>query len=90
MIDLIHKKCFCGKVQPTYNYIGLIAQYCFNCKLENMVDVKHNLCFCLKARPTFNYKDLDIQKQILDDEINNFDYDIFLKLDSQIYVDHNT
>ena len=58
MIDLKHKKCFCGNSQPTYNIKGLVAKYCVSCKKEDMFDVRHNLCKCAKARPTFNYEGL--------------------------------
>jgi hypothetical protein len=60
MIDVKHKKCQCGKCQPTYNYKGLVAEYCVSCKTEQMIDVnvKHFCKTCNKPRPNFNYEGL--------------------------------
>jgi hypothetical protein len=58
MIDVSHKKCFCGKSQPSFNYEGIkIAKYCTECKLPNMVTT-NSLCFCKKVQPTYNYEGL--------------------------------
>jgi len=48
--------CNCGK-QPLFNFIGLIAKFCFNCKTEGMIDVKTIKCICGK-QPHYNFKDL--------------------------------
>jgi hypothetical protein len=49
MVDVLAKKCFCNKVQPNFNYIGLKPKYCASCKLVDMVDVSNIKCECGKA-----------------------------------------
>jgi len=45
MVDVINKKCKCGKAQPTYNEPGKTqALCCSQCKTETMVDVKNKKC----------------------------------------------
>ena len=40
MINIKLKKCHCGKSQPFFNYKGLPAVYCSECKLDDMINVK--------------------------------------------------
>ena len=57
MINLfnINKMCKCGKHESNFNYPGLKAEYCSDCKTEAMINVKHKKCHCGKAIPYFNY-----------------------------------
>lgn len=57
MIDVINKKCYCGKSQPRWNLEGLSARFCSCCKSENMVQPNRKLCKCGK-RPCFNFEGL--------------------------------
>ena len=50
--------CNCGKNLPNYNFDGMPAKYCSECKLEEMIDVKHKKCHCGKCQPTYNYEGL--------------------------------
>jgi hypothetical protein len=50
--------CKCGKTGPNFNYDGMKAKYCSECKMENMIDVKHKKCSCGKCQPTYNYEGL--------------------------------
>jgi len=68
--------CNCGKNFPNFNYEGLPAKFCSECKLDNMIDVKHKKCLCGKSQPTYNYINL-IAK-----------YCILCKLDNMIDVKH--
>jgi hypothetical protein len=55
-IDVVNKKCPCGK-QPTFNLPSeTVGKWCDNCpgKPPNAIDVKHKKCVCKKARPIFN------------------------------------
>ena len=53
MIDVIHKKCPCGKI-PIYNLPGETVGICCKvCKTPEMVDVNHKKCPCGKI-PSFN------------------------------------
>ena len=45
MVNVVHKKCQCGKAQPTYNEPGETKGVCCSqCKTSTMVDVKHKKC----------------------------------------------
>ena len=45
MIDVINKKCRCGKARPNYNEVGeTIPICCASCKTDTMVDVLHQKC----------------------------------------------
>ena len=45
MVDVISKKCKCGKALPTFNEPGETrAICCSSCKTETMVDVTHTKC----------------------------------------------
>jgi len=64
-LDVLSKKCECGKAQPSFNLKGeTIGKWCFNCpnKPTNAVDVKHDVCECGKARPNFNLEGESIGK----------------------------
>ena len=53
MIDVLHKKCPCGK-RPNFNLPGEpIGICCKECKMPEMVDVNHKKCPCGKI-PSFN------------------------------------
>jgi hypothetical protein len=59
MIETHRKKCFCGKVRPTFNFEGFKAEFCNSCKSENMINVVDERCFCKKlTSPNFNYEGL--------------------------------
>jgi len=50
MIDVNHKKCYCGKSRPNFNFAGLKAKYCVDCKLPDMIDVGNKKCIHNKER----------------------------------------
>ena len=52
------KRCECGKSQPTFNLKGLKAEYCSECKTDDMINVKNKRCHCGKTQPNFNLKGL--------------------------------
>jgi len=55
MVDVVNRKCVCGKATPTFNYTGNTrATHCTSCKLEGMINVKDKLCRCGKAIPNYN------------------------------------
>ena len=55
MVDVINKRCQCGKARPNFNEPGETkAICCSECKTETMVNVKDKRCQCGKAHPTFN------------------------------------
>jgi len=58
MVNVIDRKCKCGKAQPTFNLIGeKQAICCISCKTPEMVDIKNidKLCIkCKKYRANFN------------------------------------
>ena len=57
MIDVLNKKCKCGKAHPTYNFEGETkAVCCSKCKEVGMVNVVSKKCKCGKARPTYNFE----------------------------------
>ena len=41
MINVKLKRCHCGKTQPIFNYQGLKAEYCSECKLDDMINLKN-------------------------------------------------
>ena len=55
MVNVISKKCKCGKSQPNYNESGeTTAICCVKCKTDTMVDIKSKKCKCGKSQPRFN------------------------------------
>jgi len=58
MVNVIDRKCKCGKAQPTFNLVGeKIAICCNSCKTDLMIDIKNidKLCTkCKKYRANFN------------------------------------
>jgi hypothetical protein len=37
MVDVVHERCIiCNDLRKTFNYKGLKAEYCSNCKLDNI------------------------------------------------------
>ena len=49
----------CKERQPIYNYQGLKAEYCSDCKKEDMIDVVSKKCvICKEKQPNFNYQGL--------------------------------
>ena len=58
MVNVIDRKCNCGKAQPTFNLVGKKQAICCNsCKTPEMVDIKNidKLCTkCKKYRANFN------------------------------------
>lgn len=53
MIDLVHKRCFCGKYQPSFGLKNGKATHCSKCKTSEMSDIHNKRCFCGKASPVF-------------------------------------
>jgi len=52
---MVHKCCVCHKKQPIFNYQGLKAEYCADCKSDEMVDVKNKkCCVCHSKQPYYN------------------------------------
>ena len=43
MINLLCKLCICGKARPTYNLEGLSANFCLQCKTNDMVNVNDKI-----------------------------------------------
>jgi hypothetical protein len=41
-------KCHCGKAQPSFNLIGLKAEYCSKCKPDEIIDIKHKNVIVVK------------------------------------------
>ena len=58
MINVKDKRCKCKKATPYFNYPGLKAEYCSECKTEDMINVKDKRCKCGDTRPYFNYPGL--------------------------------
>jgi hypothetical protein len=55
MVNVISKRCQCGKAIPCFNEPGETdAVCCASCKKETMVNVKDKRCTCGKAIPCFN------------------------------------
>jgi len=53
MVDVVHKRCLCGK-QPSFNVPGeIVGIACSKCKTDEMVDVVRKRCPC-GNRPSFN------------------------------------
>ena len=44
--------CNCGKNLPNFNYEGLTAKFCSECKTIEMIDVNHKKCFCGNSQHT--------------------------------------
>jgi hypothetical protein len=54
MIDVVSKKCPCGK-QPVFNVPGETRPICCSkCKSDDMIDVVNKRCPCGKISPVFN------------------------------------
>ena len=49
MIDVKNKKCNCGKAHQSFNFIGLKAEYCSQCKEDEMINVKYKKCYYCEA-----------------------------------------
>lgn len=58
MVDVLNKKCECGKSQPRWNFPGLKPVCCTGCKQPGMIETHRKKCFCGKVRPTFNLEGL--------------------------------
>ncbi len=60
MENVVSQKCIqCNKSQPTFNYPGLLPQYCAKCSKDKpgMVNVRSPMCVECKAKhPCFNVK----------------------------------
>jgi hypothetical protein len=55
MIDVVHSRCICGKVQPSFNYEGLSPEYCKLCKKDGMILMRKRLCInCDENQATYN------------------------------------
>lgn len=55
MINIIIAKCKCGRVSPSHNFPGLVAEYCAKCKEDGMIVVRRRTCIvCLSEQATFN------------------------------------
>ena len=55
MIDIVNKRCKCGKAIPTYNLQGETKPICcYKCKTPEMIDVVHKRCKCGKCQPSYN------------------------------------
>lgn len=61
MINIISKKCECGRVEPSFNYKNeTIAICCVKCKKPDMIDVCNPICIiCNITRANQNYPDQD-------------------------------
>ena len=70
MINVVDKRCPCGK-QPMFNMpeetIGIC---CAKCKTDDMIDVKHQRCSCGK-RPSFNVPEKTIGMYCADCRTSN-------------------
>lgn len=54
MINVVNKKCGCGK-QPSFNFPGeIIGISCKECKIPGMINIINKKCACGK-RPSFNF-----------------------------------
>jgi hypothetical protein len=55
MVDVISKKCRCGKARPSYNEPNeTTAICCATCKTDTMINVISKKCRCGKAQPIYN------------------------------------
>ena len=55
MIDVVSKRCKCGKSQPFFNVSTEIKGVCCKiCKTDDMIDVMSKRCKCGKSQPIFN------------------------------------
>ena len=52
MIDVVNKRCFCGKSQPSFAFPEDKASRCASCRLDGMIDVVNHQCFCGNAKPS--------------------------------------
>ncbi|ABU44320.1 hypothetical protein PBCVNY2B_891L [Paramecium bursaria Chlorella virus NY2B] len=52
-INIVSKKCKCGKSQPYFGLPGQKAQWCSGCKSDEAIDVKNKKCKCGKSQPYF-------------------------------------
>ncbi len=61
MIDVVTKRCLCGKHKPLYNEPEMKKPICCSkCKSKTMVDVVTKKCRCGKHRPSYNEQGLKI------------------------------
>ena len=59
MCDISHKKCKCGLARPTFNIAGSKkAEFCKECKTEDMENILDVKCHCKKHIPCFNFEGL--------------------------------
>ncbi len=58
MINVVDKKCLCGKARPSFGLVNDKAPTCCtSCRTPEMIDIKHKKCLCNKAIPIFGIKD---------------------------------
>ena len=56
MINVTHHNCFCGRVQPSFNFEGLKAKYCVKCKLDGMININKRRCIkCNFGQGDYNF-----------------------------------
>jgi len=82
MIDVKHKRCFCGKVgHPLFNLPNeKTPLYCKDCKSDNMIDVSSKKCVCGKVgHPCFNLPSETIARYCKDCKTENM-IDVIHKL----------
>jgi hypothetical protein len=53
--------CKCGKAHAKYNKPGFLAEYCSDCKTEEMIGIYNKKCFCGKSIPSFNVEGKDAE-----------------------------
>ena len=54
MVDIVNRRCSCGKCIPSFGMPGGSATHCKECKEQGMVDVKsRKKCSCGKCIPCF-------------------------------------
>ena len=53
MVNVINRRCSCGKCIPYFGMPGGRATHCKECKEQGMVDVINRRCSCGKCVPSF-------------------------------------
>ncbi|CAE8739027.1 unnamed protein product [Polarella glacialis] len=58
MVDIRHRKCTCGRSQPSFGFRDdERPTCCAQCKSSDMVDIKSKMCNCGRSRPSFGLPD---------------------------------
>jgi hypothetical protein len=72
MINLLCKLCSCGKARPTYNFEGLSANFCLECKTSDMINVNDKKCH-------FFFISISVVENVDNDVVFHF-FDIILEI----------